>query len=274
VRVSPTLVERKLHVLSLRTGLPVYDFDFELNFACSHPLIVAAPQVAIARVGAFADYAEAYREFEGRGIRLVNSVDEHDQACLISRWYSLVQDITPRTVVWDARPTGQDVGALFDWPVFVKGERQTSRHQAALSIAHSPADFDRCMSAYGEDTILGWQRVAVREFVPLRPVAGDSGDRIAPSFEFRTFWWRGTNVGMGRYWFEAPAYAATELELRAALECAAEVARRVAVPFLVVDVAMTVDGRWLAIECNDAQESGYACINALELWRKVVDLQP
>jgi hypothetical protein len=272
VRVSPTLVEGKLHVLSLRTGLPAYDFDFELNFACSHPLTVVAPQAAVARVGALQDYGQTFQEFEGRGIRLINSVDEHDRASLISHWYPQLHDLTPRTVVWDSRPTAKDVTDHFDWPVFVKGERQTSRHQAALSIVGTASDFDKCMQAYGTDPILSWQRVAVREFVPLRPVPGESAGRIAPSFEFRTFWWYGKNVGIGRYWFEAPTYSVTEQETRAALEVAGEVASRISVPFLVVDVAMTSNGRWVAIECNDAQESGYAAISPLELWRSVIAL--
>ncbi|HKQ90284.1 MAG TPA: ATP-grasp domain-containing protein [Blastocatellia bacterium] len=32
-----------------------------------------------------------------------------------------------------------------------------------------------------------------------------------------------------------------------------QVAKRLNVPFLVVDVAKTMAGRWVAIECNDAQ---------------------
>jgi ATP-grasp domain, R2K clade family 3 len=51
-----------------------------------------------------------------------------------------------------------------------------------------------------------------------------------------------------------------------------QVAKRLNVPFLVVDVAKAMAGRWVTIECNDAQESGYASILPYELWRKILAL--
>lgn len=52
-----------------------------------------------------------------------------------------------------------------------------------------------------------------------------------------------------------------------------EAARRVAVPFLVVDLAQTIDGRWMVIECNDGQESGYAGVSPIGLWQRIVDYE-
>jgi hypothetical protein len=43
------------------------------------------------------------------------------------------------------------------------------------------------------------------------------------------------------------------------------------VPFLVVDFAKAASGEWLIIECNDAQEAGYASIPPQALWRKVLE---
>ena len=47
-------------------------------------------------------------------------------------------------------------------------------------------------------------------------------------------------------------------------------ASRLAVPFLVVDFAKCSDGRWIVIECNDAQESGYTGIPLYNLWRQIL----
>ncbi|MCA8918586.1 MAG: ATP-grasp domain-containing protein [Planctomycetes bacterium] len=270
--VSPIVVENQLHVLTCRTGQPAYDFDFELYFACNHPVALSTPQPAVARVGALAEYGKTYSEYAARSLQLINHPEQHDRASLISHWYPVLEDLTPRTTVWDDLPSADEVTKLFEWPVFVKGERQTSRHQAALSIIRSPGDFDRCMQDYAADPILNWQKLAVREFVPLRPIKGTAGNRVPPSFEFRSFWWHGINVGIGRYWSDAPTYEASDAELRDALEIAGEAARRVNVPFLVVDVAMDAEGRWLVIECNDGQESGYAGVEPLKLWRKILKL--
>ena len=162
---------------------------------------------------------------------------------------------------------------MFDWPVFVKGSRQTSRHRADLAIARSPGEFDRIMAAYREDTILSWQPVVCRELAHLRPVDGGTGNKVPAAFEFRTFWWRGELAGSGPYWSGFCEYDWTEEERRQGLEVARTAAGSLGVPFLVVDVAQTVSGEWIVIECNDAQESGYAGVSPFALWSQVLELE-
>jgi hypothetical protein len=129
------------------------------------------------------------------------------------------------------------------------------------------------MQMYEHDPILRWQPVVCRELVNLRPVEDPMPDRIPSSFEFRTFWWRRTCVGHGRYWWEGRRYDWTPAERDAALTIASEAARRVDVPFLVIDVAQQVDGTWIVIECNDGQESGYAGASPLTIWQNIVMIE-
>jgi len=42
---------------------------------------------------------------------------------------------------------------------------------------------------------------------------------------------------------------------------------------LVVDVAQSIDGRWIVIECNDGQESGYAGVSPIGLWQNIIALE-
>ena len=51
---------------------------------------------------------------------------------------------------------------------------------------------------------------------------------------------------------------------------AAEAAALLQVPFVMVDFARCQDGRWIVIEFNDAQESGYAGVLPLALWREIL----
>src|SRR6185295_4081325 len=157
---------------------------------------------------------------------------------------------------FDQRPTSAEVSRHFDWPVFVKGARQTRRHLKHLSIIESAEAFDHAMTLYAKDPVLHWQGVAVRELLPLRPVeAPGPEDRLPPVFEYRTFWWRGIHVGSGQYWGDKSNYEWNRQEQAQALAIAGEAARRLKVPFLVVDVAQTIDSRWMVIEVNDGQES-------------------
>jgi hypothetical protein len=273
VRGDLCLLEQSLWVLHHPTRLPAYDFDFQAVFECTHPFKRPAGISAVARVGAFQDYEQSYEALRQDGIALVHSPEEHLLASELPRWYPVLSDLTPKSLCFDDAPSAADVSASLGWPIFLKGSRQTSRHDRSLSIIDGPDAFERAMAAFKADPILAWQGVVCREYARLRPVEDPLPDRIPASFEFRTFWWRGELVGFGRYWWQASAYDATQTERRAAIEVAMEAAKRLPVAFLVVDVAQTVDGRWIVIECNDGQESGYAGVNALQMWRRMIDIE-
>ncbi len=113
----------------------------------------------------------------------------------------------------------------------------------------------------------------MREYVELRPVEDPFPNRIPTSYEFRTFWWRGHLVGFGRYWWQGARYDITREEKADALLVAKRAARRINVPFLVVDVAQRRDGNWIVIECNDGQESGYTGVSPISLWRRMLDAE-
>ncbi|WP_241567078.1 ATP-grasp domain-containing protein [Hahella sp. KA22] len=59
--------------------------------------------------------------------------------------------------------------------------------------------------------------------------------------------------------------------MRQGLQLAQAAAGRLKVPFLVIDIAKTRQGHWIIIECNDAQESGYATIPPLQLWCNILE---
>ncbi len=155
----------------------------------------------------------------------------------------------------------------------MKGSRQTSRHKRKLSIIHSTQEYLQVLEQYRQDSILHWQQVVCRKFIPLRLVDDSQPERIPASFEFRIFFWRNQAVGFGRYWWNEKPYQATQVEKSAALEVATEAAKRVNVPFLVVDAAQTVAGNWIVVECNDGQESGYAGVVPFTLWQNILDIE-
>ncbi len=264
-----TLVDKKLFVASQAVGISVYDFNFELNFSCSHPYRIEQELPCVLRVGAIADYAAVYAQQLSMGLRLVNSVEEHARASELEHWYPLIEDLTPRSVVFDELPPAGVIEQQFAWPVFIKGTRQTSKHNPDLSIARDRRQYETIVRLYQDDPILHWQRPVIREFVPLASVPGQVPGKVAPSIEYRSFWWHGRCVGWGRYWYQLAAYDPADVQ--AGLIVAQTAARRLAVPFLVVDFAKTADGRWIVIECNDAQESGYAGVPPGVLWRNVLD---
>lgn len=266
--VNLARLEHKLLVLTEPIGLPVYDFDFDLHFDCRHPSRIEVEELCVLRIGPISDYATEFAARLGHGLRLINTPEEHRLASELECWYPLIRQLTPRTQVFAQLPSVEEIEANFRWPIFLKGSRQTSRHDPALSIIENKSHYEWAVRQYANDAILHWQKPVVREFVPLQPVPGQVAGKIRPSMEYRSFWWHGECVGWGRYWFQIEPYAAADVAQ--GLAVAATAARRLHVPFLVVDFAQTRAGDWIVIECNDAQESGYAGVVPYELWRQIL----
>lgn len=261
-------VEDRLLIIVETVGIPVYDFNFDLYFRCGHPSSFASEELSVLRIGPILDYKRQFAEKADMGLRLLNSPVEHARASELETWYPILADLTPKSRVFANLPTVNEIEAEFRWPVFLKGSRQTSKHDPRLSIITNGEHYRWASEAYLSDAILSWQRPVIREFVPLVPVKGHVPGKIAPSLEFRSFWWHGKCVGWGNYWYQVPNYEAQDVG--DGLRVAEDAARRLQVPFLVIDFAKSTDGRWIVIECNDAQESGYAAISPQLLWRSVL----
>lgn len=268
-RAELLLIEDRVAILASPTGVAAYDFDFRLHFDCRHPYRIEGEIDGVLRVGAPADYARCHEDARALGVRPVNDPEQHLLASEIERWYPLIEDATPKTMIFDALPEADVVEALFGWPVFLKGSRQTSKHNPALSVIRDRAHYAQARIAYARDPILHWQKPVLRAFTPLAPVSGHIAGKIRPSVEFRTFWLHGRCIGHGPYWYQVQPYRSDRID--DGLDLAASVAARVPVPFLVVDIALTEENQWIVIECNDAQESGHAGIPPLRLWRDLLD---
>jgi len=263
------LIEEKLAILSRPTGVHAYDFDFSLYFRCSHPYRIDVETPAILRIGALEDYANTFADAAALGLKPINDPEQHLLASEIEYWYPHITDSTPKTRIFDALPDADLVESEFGWPVFLKGSRQTSKHNPELAVIRDREHYLRARAAYLHDPILHWQKPVLREFMALAPVPGMVPGKIRTSLEFRTFWFNGDCVGHGPYWYQIVPYRCADID--DGLSLAKTVAQRIAVPFLVVDIARTIDERWVVIECNDAQESGHAGIPPQQLWRNVTD---
>lgn len=267
--ICPLRLEDQLTIMTHKTNVEVYDFDFELFFQCSHPYHWEDQHLCVLRTGAISDYQNRYDEYLLKGLRLINSPEQHVLASELPAWYSYVQEFTPRSVCFESFPPLEEISDIFSFPIFIKGARQTSQHNPELSIIHTPADYADISQHYQNDPILHWQKIVLREFIDLAPAPGNVPGKIQPSLEFRSFWWNGHCVGWGQYWYQLPPYSTEGID--EGLSIAQEAASRLKVPFLVIDIAKTIDGQWIIIECNDAQESGYSSISPQVLWRNILD---
>jgi glutathione synthase/RimK-type ligase-like ATP-grasp enzyme len=72
---------------------------------------------------------------------------------------------------------------------------------------------------------------------------------------------------------DAANYQWTPAERAEGLALAQKAAKSLECGFVAIDIAMTVDGAWTIIECNDAMESGYAAVSPFALWKNILDCE-
>lgn len=209
------LLEDTVWVLVGEVALPSYDFSLTQLFACRRPWHRPKQITAIARFGVATNYDELYQQLAADGIFLVHSPEQHLLASELPHWYPLLEGLTPKSLWFSEPPDIAFLEQTVGLPFFLKGSRQTSRHQAALSIIRSSEDYYRAVDIYKQDPILHWQDLVCREYVKLRSVPSEPTEKIPPSFEFRSFWWRGHCIGAGQYW--STAYDWNQEEKNAAL---------------------------------------------------------
>jgi hypothetical protein len=255
-----------------KTNFDIYDFDFRQYFE-TKPVITNTTLPVILRVGAIGEYESLSDELMKFDLSLINSIKQHEMASLLPNWYPKIKEFTARSVWYETLPTAETILADFTFPIFLKGERQTNRHRQDLSIANNLTDLEKILNYWKQDNVLGWQRLICRDFIKLEKIGERVGDKIQPSKEFRIFLWKNITVAIGHYWTEFEKVELTASERSHITKLAEEISRIVDVPFLVVDIAKKTDGDWIVIELNDAQESGYAGVNKLQLWQNIIDIE-
>ncbi len=260
----------KIAILQRNTGNNAYDFDFRNSFDCNS--VVSEVDVPVLlHIGAIDSYAGIEAALEELGMKLLVHEFEHLRCSTIEKWYPALKDKTPFTKVYDELPDGKEILKDFSFPVFIKGNRQTNRHKRSQCIIENLEQYNALREEWKHDPILSWQKVAVREYVPLLELDSESfPDQVPISYEFRFFYFEGKCMAYGPYWYMGRQYSLPENELQKVLKLTNWAAERLGVIFPAIDVAKTATGEWIIIEVNDAQESGFVGVNPLVLWNNTI----
>ncbi len=264
-------IENSIICLTKKIDISVYDFDFRFYFNCNS--VFFNHNQVVARIGAIKNYDQLFNELNEINLTLVNSPKEHLNASLISNWYPILKNWTPKSIIFETIPSSKIIENDFSWPVFLKGERQTSKHNKSLSIANNAFEFDEIIKKWKVDPILSWQKLVCREFVNLKPLQNENVSlTINPSYEVRVFVWKNNIVGLGNYWLNID-YQISKEDYQTITILVNQISLKLNVPFLVIDLGQKIDGKWILIEVNDAQESGYAGILPLTIWQNIIELE-
>jgi hypothetical protein len=198
------------------------------------------------------------------GCSPINRFWQHEWVADIWNWYLLLADITPKTwETWHNLPEG--------YSYVVKGRTNSRKFEwNTRMFCPTRDDVPRVAASLLDDTMLAYQGLVVREYVPLKQF-GIGLNGLPITNEWRVFC-LGTNIFMaGYYWADSPECAGDNCLPKKAYDVvykASKVASEF-ISFFVVDVAETATGEWIIMELNDACMSGLSCINPITFYKNL-----
>ena len=217
--------------------------------------------LVIPRYSALPFYRELETDLTKLRARMINSHLEHQYVANFD-YYEDLKDVTPET--W-FRPVDvpKDSG-----PWVLKGRTNSRKFQWGTHMF--AANWERLGEVYNElmnDPLIGQQDVIIRRYVELEKVE----DSIAgPPFtnEWRFFFYKGIYLESGYYWSSADKEG--KLDTKGGM-LAHQIANRIKdqIPFVVIDIAKTAEGKWILIELNDGQMSGLSMCNPVNLYARL-----
>lgn len=215
-------------------------------------------------------YNELYEAALTRNIRLVNTLEEHQNAQEMDRALPLLGELTPATAFITAPEQARVAAEKLGYPVFVKGAVQSRKARGwQACVAESPEHLERLCTAVLSLEARSRGRVAIRRLLKLRYVRMGPGD-FPLGREFRYFVLNGEILAGGYYWEgDDPLAGLTRDEENAVQGLVREAAERIKTPYLTVDVGQDESGQWWVIETGDAQFSGLSQTPRLTLWHQL-----
>lgn len=238
------------------------DFEkYELNsaqkyFNCTK-LLTSIPQgtVVIARYSMFPFYFDQEQEILNLNCKLINNYQQHRYIADLKNWVFDLKDLTPKT--WSELHKIPEKG-----PFVLKGETNSRKNDWKNSMfAENKSDAIRVHSELSKDSLIGYQNIYIREYVPLHTyMVGVNGMPVTK--EFRFFVAFGKVLTGAFYWSN---YVDELDSVPSVDDVPVNFLNKVIslvkdnVNFFVVDVAQTQSGEWIVIELNDGQNSGLSC---------------
>jgi hypothetical protein len=225
--------------------------------------------LVIGRYSVLPFYQEVFTDITFNNSKLINSVSEHNYVADLGNYYSDLENFTFQT--WYSL----DQVPKSEAPFILKGATNSLKNQFLTKMyAETWEDAVKVHVALQQDSLVGTQHIYIRRYEELYRL-GTTLTGLPITKEFRYFVCHGQILTGGFYWdafSEDLPYIPdiSEVPLSWLNEVISIVSPNV--PFFVIDVAQTADGKWKVVELNDGQMSGLSGNRAEDLYSNLTEV--
>lgn len=225
--------------------------------------LIPSDSLVFGRYSVLPFYKELEKDVNLLGSKMLIPYSEHRFIADLKEWYSVLgPEITPRT--WDRLESLPEKG-----PFILKGETNSKKDQwKELMYAETKRDAVRIYLKLQEDSLIGQQKIYIREFVKLKTFF-NSINGMPVTEEYRCFCYNGEILCSSFYW----SSFSDEVGPKILPHNAAEYIENLVLPelspyckFVVVDIGIKENCEPIVIELNDPQMSGLSLIDPNEFY--------
>jgi hypothetical protein len=208
-------------------------------------------EIVVPRFSMYPFYNDQEKEIRNLGAKSINSSQAYTYIQDLANWVVDLKEMTPRT--WD-----RVIDIPENTPVIVKTAIKSRKDNwKDLMFAPTKAKAIEIQGKLLQDSLLGYQKIYYREYLPLVKFLDGIGD-MPITKEFRFFVAYGKVISGGYYWdnysedIDVPDVSEVPQEfLNKAI---ARIGSNI--NFYSIDVAQTQSGGWIVIEINLGDQSG------------------
>jgi hypothetical protein len=218
-------------------------------------------------------YAHIYHAALKKGIRLLNTPEEHRIAQEFDSAYPHLVGLTPESIIIQSADECESAAQRLGLPLFVKGAVQSRKARGwKACVAETVEELRRLTDALVALPERSRGRIVLRKLAALR-YSRRSGEGFPLGREYRVFVCRERILGFGYYWEgDDPLKQLSPSETDLIQDLAIEAAHRLKAPYIAIDIGQVETGEWIVIETGDAQFSGISQIPLLQLWSRIATI--
>jgi hypothetical protein len=218
-------------------------------------------------------YTEIFEAAAAKGVFLINTPSQHQTAMEFDKFYPLLGELTPESVIVSGLDDLSTIEARLQFPIFVRGAVKSNKDQGwAACVARDRVELTAIAKGLLAREGRSRGKIIARRLVKFRTVATDK-QSFPISREYRAFIHRGVVLAYGFYWDEyQDSVALTPADEQAITALSIEATRRVGTPFVAMDVGQLENGDWIVIELSDGQFAGLSQVTVFELWSKLAGI--
>lgn len=237
-------------------------------------------KLVVGRYSVLPFYKELEDDLKLQGSKLINSYMDHSYIANFDYYYDLNDEPFGKNGsehLWLTPLSVFELSQLPEWKngYVVKGRTNSRKHQwnGKMFVPTRKEAIELALDLEMNDPLVRSQGYVVRKFEPLKTFEyGING--LPFSNEWRCFFYKEELLSIDYYWTNAENIPNKSTLPKEAYEAAQKAASILSqrVDFFVVDIAETVDGRWIVIEVNDGQQSGLSENDPNELYKNLFNV--